>query len=173
MGSGKSTLGRALGCATALRFIDLDTYIERRFHANVRDIFARRGEEGFRDLERRMLLEVSCFENVIVACGGGTPCAFDNMEVMNATGTTVWLNASDERLWQRLRLGKHRRPLIANLSDDELRDFISTQLVRRTPFYSKAQYTFDADRLDSREMIDSSVCAFCRMLQLPINDSSI
>ena len=87
MGSGKSTLGRALAQATGLTFIDLDTYIEQRFHANVRDIFAQRGEDGFRRLERMMLHEVSEFEDVIVACGGGTPCFFNNMEHINSHGT--------------------------------------------------------------------------------------
>ena len=89
MGSGKSTLGKALSKATGLRFIDLDTYIECRYHANVRDIFAEKGESGFRDIEQRMIREVSDFEDVIVACGGGTPCFFNNMEVMNGAGLTV------------------------------------------------------------------------------------
>lgn len=73
MGCGKSTLGRALGRATSMEFIDLDHYIETRYHKNVREIFATEGEERFRDMERRMLREVGEFENVIIACGGGTP----------------------------------------------------------------------------------------------------
>lgn len=128
MGSGKSTLGRALGRATGRTFIDLDNYIEQRFHANVRDIFASRGEEGFRDIERRMLREVSQFEDVIVACGGGTPCFYDNMEVMNAAGLTVMLDVSIDRLHSRLCLGRRRRPLIAAMTDDELRAYITQAL---------------------------------------------
>ena len=120
MGSGKSTLGKALSKATGLRFIDLDTYIECRYHANVRDIFAEKGESGFRDIEQRMIREVSDFEDVIVACGGGTPCFFNNMEVMNGAGLTVLLAASVPRLLERLKLGRRRRPLIAAMTDTEL-----------------------------------------------------
>lgn len=74
MGCGKSTLGRNVARMTGFQFIDLDNFIEARFHASVKEIFASRGEEGFRDIERRMLIETSDFQDVIVACGGGTPC---------------------------------------------------------------------------------------------------
>lgn len=160
MGSGKSTLGLALSHATGLQFIDLDTYIERRFHANVRDIFAARGEEGFRDIERRMLLEVSQFEDTIIACGGGTPCFFDNIDVMNRAGLTVFLEASHTRLLERLKLGRSRRPLIAAMTDSQLSDYITEALGRRMPFYTKAIASFSADWLDSRTQIDQSVADF-------------
>lgn len=160
MGCGKSTLGRALARATGKQFIDLDNYIEQRFHANVRDIFASRGEDGFRDVERRMLLEVSDFEDVIVACGGGTPCFFDNMERMNAAGLTVWLTATPETLHRRLCLGRHRRPLIAKKTDDELRQYIGETVAARSPFYSQAASTFSGDRLDDQAQIDESVGLF-------------
>lgn len=173
MGCGKSTLGKALDRGTDLQFIDLDNYIERRFHANIRDIFASRGEEAFRDMERRMLEEVSQFEDTVIGCGGGTPCYFDNMERMNASGTTVWLNASTGRLWERLRVGRRRRPLIASLSDDELRAFIDEQLAIRRPFYSQAQYEFDADRLDNAEMIEQSLIGFTDMLHIPLTPPNI
>lgn len=113
MGCGKSTLARALAKYTGLQFIDLDNYIERRFMANVRDIFARYGEERFRDMEHRMLLEVADFENVIIACGGGTPCFHNNMEIINTHGTSIWLQASDSILHHRLVRGRHKRPLLA------------------------------------------------------------
>ena len=84
MGAGKTTIGRVLARELGLDFYDLDWYIEDRFHKKIPDIFAEQGEEGFRDIERKMLHEVAEFENVIVSCGGGTPCFFDNMEYMNA-----------------------------------------------------------------------------------------
>lgn len=160
MGSGKSTIGRALAKTTGHQFIDLDNYIEQRFHANVRDIFAERGEQGFRELERRMLLEVSEFEDVIVACGGGTPCFFDNMEVMNARGLTVMLDASHDTLLRRLKMGRTRRPLIARMSDEELADYIRQALEARMPFYSKALSTFSGEELDDRQQIEASVQSF-------------
>lgn len=102
MGCGKSTLGRALSKQTGIELIDLDHYIERRFHRSITDIFAIEGETRFRDLERRMLEETGEFENVVIACGGGTPCFGNNMEFMNSHGTTVYLEASEERLLDRL-----------------------------------------------------------------------
>ena len=94
MGSGKTTLGKALAKHLCKEFIDLDTYIECRFHASVKQLFAQRGEEGFRDLERRMLHEIADFEDVIVACGGGTPCYFDNMDYIVGHGFAIYLTTS-------------------------------------------------------------------------------
>lgn len=160
MGSGKSTLGRAVSKATGMQFIDLDAYIEQRYHANVRDIFASKGEDGFRDVERRMLHEVSDFEDVIVACGGGTPCFFDNMEHMNSKGLTIMLTATNESLQRRLKVGRNRRPLIASMTDEELNTYISEALNQRMEFYSQAAETFSGDRLDSKQQIDETVKLF-------------
>ena len=74
MGTGKSTLGRAVARLGDIRFIDLDHYIEGRFHRSVSQLFEERGEDGFRKVEQAMLHEVGEFEDVIIACGGGTPC---------------------------------------------------------------------------------------------------
>ena len=76
MGSGKTTLGKAYSAATGLQFVDLDWYIEERMHKSISDLFAERGEDGFRLLEQKMLHEAGEFENVLIACGGGTPCFF-------------------------------------------------------------------------------------------------
>ena len=167
MGSGKSTLGRALGRATGMTFIDLDNYIETRYHSNIRDIFARSGEQAFRDMERRMLDEVSQFEDVIVACGGGTPCFGDNMDLMLGRGTTVFLRASHDRLLQRLKAGRARRPLIAALDDAALDSHTTAALAARMPHYSRALHTFDSDRLDSRDQIDRTVDLFIHQFNLP------
>ncbi len=149
MGCGKSTLGRSVAALTGWQFIDLDNYIEQRFHRTVKEIFAEYGEDGFRKRERAMLQEVADFENVIVACGGGTPCFFDNMEWMNRQGTTVFLDTSIDKLHTRLMRGRHKRPLIADKSDKELLIFIREALEKRMPYYSQAEKRFIADLLDS------------------------
>ncbi|MCM1504869.1 MAG: shikimate kinase [Muribaculum sp.] len=149
MGCGKSTLGRTVSALTGWQFIDLDNYIEQRFHRTVKDIFAEYGEEGFRKRERAMLQEVADFEDVIVACGGGTPCFFDNMDWMNARGTTVFLDTSIDKLHKRLMRGRHKRPLIADKNDEELLQFIQAALESRMPYYSRALTKFTADLLDS------------------------
>ena len=84
MGAGKTTVGKVLSQQLGLSFIDLDHYIEGRYHKTVGQLFAERGEEAFRDIERRMLREVAAFENVLVSTGGGAPCFFDNIEFMEA-----------------------------------------------------------------------------------------
>lgn len=124
MGSGKTTLGKALAQKLGVDFIDLDLYIETRYHKTVREIFAESGEERFRQIEKSLLHEVADFENVIIAAGGGTPCFFDNIDYMNGHGTCVYLKASVEELCKRLAGGRESRPLLRGKSDEELRLFI-------------------------------------------------
>ena len=113
-----------------------------------------------------MLHEVALFENVIIACGGGTPCFYDNMEFMNAHGTTVFLNADIEKLHTRLMRGRHKRPLIANKSDEELREFILAALDKRMKFYSMAKAVFTSDLLDTRSQIDDTVELFLQQFEI-------
>ena len=160
MGCGKSTLGRNVAAIMHIPFIDLDIFIEQRFHRNVREIFAERGEDGFRQIERNVLHEVGDFEDTIIACGGGTPCFFDNMDFMNSHGTTVFLVGSEERIFNRLKRGKHKRPLLANLNDDELRLYIRQKIEERMPFYGKAQRRFGSDRLDSEVQVGETASRF-------------
>ena len=102
MGSGKTTVGKALSKETGMMFYDLDWYIESRMRKTVSEIFAERGEEAFRKLEYNMLHEVAEFEDVIISCGGGTPCFFDNMDYLNQQGEVVYLKASPDTLYKHL-----------------------------------------------------------------------
>lgn len=160
MGSGKTTLGRAVEARTHISFIDLDEYIEAKQGMSISDIFKKTGEDGFRNLERQALRELSQKEDILVACGGGTPCYFDNMELMNRCGTTIWLEASTSKLLLRLSQAKSSRPLIAQMDDSQLRDFIISSLEKRAPHYSKAKTRFCADFLDNMTEIDRSVNKF-------------
>lgn len=160
MGSGKTTLGRALSVATGRRFIDLDHYIENRFCCSVRDIFQQQGEDKFRQIERNMLHEVADFEDVIVACGGGTPCFYDNVDYMNEHGITVFLDTPIERLHSRLMRGRAKRPLIADKNEEELKTFIIKALEQRMPFYSKANHKFSSQYLETESEVSVSVKQF-------------
>ena len=162
MGCGKTTFGKALAAATGLKFIDLDHYIVEKQQATVPEIFAKVGEEGFRRIEREMLLEVAGLEDTIISCGGGTPCFFDNIDVMNAHGTTLWLQASHECLFSRLIRKREKRPLLAGKTDEEIREIIHTQLEARSPFYSKAKHTWKGDSLEDRRQIDDNIADFLR-----------
>ena len=147
MGAGKTTLGKAFARQMNISFIDLDWYIEERFHKTVGELFTERGETGFRELERSMLHEVAEFENVVISTGGGAPCFFDNMEFMNGAGQTVYLKVSVEELAKRLELCKSTRPILKGRSGDELKAFIAESLEKREPFYSKASIVFDAEEM--------------------------
>jgi shikimate kinase len=157
MGAGKTTVGKALSKELGATFYDLDWYIESRMRKTVAQIFAERGEEGFRKMEYNMLHEVAEFENVIISCGGGTPCFFDNMDYLNQQGQTVYLKAAPEVLYHHLLMGKVERPLIKGKSPEELITFIRQQLDKREPYYSKAKYTLDVSLMDNYEKIKISV----------------
>lgn len=149
MCAGKTTIGKALAKKLGYSFYDLDWYIEERFHTKVSRIFAEEGEARFRDMEQRMLHEVAEFENVVISCGGGTPCFFDNMEYMNSVGSTFYLKASPETILSHLAMSRGERPLLKGKSPEELRTFVTDQLQQREPYYAKAQYEIDVNVLDS------------------------
>lgn len=157
MGSGKTTVGKALAQDLNLTFYDLDWYIESRMHKTVPQIFAEKGEEGFRKIEHNMLHEVAEFEDVIISCGGGTPCFFDNMDYMNGQGDTVYLKATPEVLYGHLKMGRTERPLLKNKTPEEMQEFIEEQLVTREPYYSKAKNVLDVNLLDNYDKIKISV----------------
>lgn len=166
MGCGKTTLGKALQKASKLQFIDLDNYIEARYRMNIRDIFTIKGADVFRDMEQRMLHEIGEFEDVIIACGGGTPCFYDNMEYMNSHGTTVWLKASHERLLDRLIKGSYKRPLLHGKSPEEIDTIIKEALIVREPFYYRASVVFPSDLLEDSQQISYTVNQFMKVMKL-------
>ena len=130
MGAGKTTVGKALARELGLTFYDLDWYIEGRMRKTVPQIFAEKGEEGFRKIENAMLHEVAEFEDIVLSCGGGTPCFFDNMEYLNRQGDTVYLKATPDVLYKHLKMGKTERPLLKNKTKEEMYRFIEEQLVQ-------------------------------------------
>ena len=166
MGSGKTTVGKALSKDTGMMFYDLDWYIESRMRKTVSQIFAERGEEGFRQIEHNMLHEVAEFEDVIISCGGGTPCFFDNMDYLNQQGDVVYLKATPETLYKHLMMAKVERPLLKDKSPEELIAYITEHLKERAPFYEKARHILDVNVLDNYDKIAISVERIRTLLSL-------
>ncbi|TND09006.1 MAG: shikimate kinase [Bacteroidetes bacterium] len=154
MGSGKSTMGRELAQLLELSFIDLDKKIEERYGRDIPSIFATEGEKYFRDIEQQMLNELLESDNYVMACGGGTPCFFDNMDKMNEAGTTIYLKMSTDALAERLFSTQDQRPMLAGKNDTELWMFVHEKLQEREPFYLKAKYKVKAKDLKSSELAE-------------------
>ncbi len=147
MGSGKTYWGKKWAAANQLDFIDLDDVIEKNAGKTIVEIFETGGEAWFRELEAAALRECAFLQNTIIACGGGAPCFFDNMQWMNAHGITIYLSATPEQLRDRVFLEREKRPLFNNLQDAAVLDFIRKKLQERKAIYNTARLVVQTDRL--------------------------
>ncbi|SEM38019.1 shikimate kinase [Chitinophaga rupis] len=148
MGAGKSYWGKQLAEHWSLPYYDLDEIIVAEEEMAISDIFATKGEDYFRERESATLRGlVQREEAFLVSCGGGTPCFQDNMDFMNNNGTTVWLNPSVPVMVERLQRKKYKRPLIQDLPDEDLTDFIEKKLAERQPFYQQSKHIIESDHI--------------------------
>ncbi len=152
MGSGKSSVGKKLAAKIGYDFVDLDKLIEKEYQLTIPEIFSTKGEKEFRAMEHNTLKKILEMSNQVVACGGGTPCYYNNMELMNSNGTTVYLKMSADALVSRLRNAKVKRPLIENKTEKELHEFVNRQLEKREDDYHKAQYIVKGKDLNVDEL---------------------
>jgi shikimate kinase len=145
MASGKSAVARAIANLSGLKYIDLDDFISQKEGMRIPDIFKQKGEIYFRKKERLYLDEIlSQKATIIVAVGGGTPCYGKNMALINQKATSIFINTPLNILVNRLISEKTTRPLVADLNDADLPEFVAKHLFERMPFYEKAQYTIAA-----------------------------
>ncbi len=161
MGSGKSLMGAALAKELGVSFFDLDKTIEKKAGKDVTAIFAAEGEKHFRELEKQALAELLEEDDCVIACGGGTPCFFDNMEKMNAAGVVIYLKMSVDHLAERLEADKDSRPLLGGKSGHELWTQVQETLQVREPDYLKAKYKVKAKDLKPAELAE-----FVRLYEL-------
>ncbi len=152
MGSGKSTFGKRLADKLNYNFIDLDDYIEAKYNTTIKEIFATKGQDYFREIEKENLLEIIKNENTVIAPGGGTPCYFDNMNIMNNAGFTVYIRQGTNCLHQRLNRSKKFRPLIENMKHFELVEYLETTMEIRAPFYRQAKITIAGKGLSTQKL---------------------
>ena len=153
MGCGKSRWGRRIAKHYGFRFTDLDTLIEQRENASIPEIFDQLGESGFREREHEALNSISAEENIIIATGGGAPCFNNNMENMNHIGETIYIEASPELLRERITNSKTERPLVKNLSQEELLNYINRHIQNRLPFYQQAKYKIVSGDLELEDFV--------------------
>ena len=154
MGSGKTTHGRKLAGVLGYSFMDMDTGIEKEQGMTINEIFEKKGEDFFRLLEQDLLLKIFRLDNLVVSTGGGVPCFGDNLEMINKNGISIYLKLTPEMLTSRLRFSGKTRPLVKDLPDDELLNFVYHQLEEREVWYMKATIICNAMNLDINELAD-------------------
>jgi shikimate kinase len=157
MGSGKTHWGKQLAAQLKIPFYDLDEVISTKENKSIAEFFAHSGEEAFR-IKERETLETLIDENtsMVLSCGGGTPCFFNNIERMKKYGVVVWLNTHIEVLHARLVKEKNTRPLISKITDEELRSYIIRKLNERRMYYEQADVILDnEDSISMNEFIQT------------------
>jgi len=149
MGSGKTTLGKKLARRMSFEFIDLDKSIEKKTGKTINHIFNKIGEDFFREEERKVLKTKLSGNSFVMAVGGGTPCFFNNMELMNQSGLTIYLKLTHEKIFERLKNKTKNRPLVNRLNNDDLMEYIRVNLAKREKWYLQSALIIEDDEQDS------------------------
>ncbi len=152
MGSGKSTLGKGLAKALGISWLDLDTEIESRYKISIPDFFSKYGETAFRDVEHKVLNDLASTPDIVISTGGGVPCFHNNMELMNQSGLTIYLEATPEIILTRIGPYAWKRPLFQRMDGTDILEKITMHLRSREKFYRQAQITIDAANPDIEEL---------------------
>ncbi len=153
MGAGKTTLGKKLARKLGYSFYDIDKAFEHKYKTSVDLFFHKYGEEVFRQLEHELLMSTFQFTNTVISTGGGTPCYYNSMELINKNGISLYIKLSPEALYRRLTEAKKRRPLVAKKSEDELKQFIKDKLKEREEYYLQAQYQISGISVNTNNLI--------------------
>lgn len=156
MGSGKSVLSQKLSRKIGIPFVELDEMIEKKCDLSIERIFTTKGELFFRKLEHQLFVELlENDEDLIISTGGGTPCYFNNHELLQKEDVvSIYLKASIDTLFSRLVDEKHKRPLIAHLNEDEAKEFIAKHLFDRSFYYNQANFKVSVDGRSIETIVD-------------------
>lgn len=152
MSSGKSTIGKQLARKMNMEFIDIDEAFESKYKMSITDFFELFGEDKFRELEHTILLESFKQNNIIISTGGGTPCFYNNMQLINEHGISIYLKLHPNSIIDRLLHTKKQRPLLKNLSQDELSNYVNIQLSKREFYYQQARFTYTVESKKPNEV---------------------
>jgi shikimate kinase len=148
MGCGKSTWAKLLKREVNMPSFDMDDIIEDISCTSIYDLFYEKGEAEFRNIEHQVVQDLAKLnKGYLIACGGGTPCFNNNMDIMNKDGATIYLKASEQFLYNRLLKERLHRPLIAMYDNLELKNFIAETLKEREQYYNKATAIIDIETI--------------------------
>ena len=154
MGSGKTTLGKKIAKHLNKTFLDLDNEIEKQEGVAVEEIFSKEGEVNFRQIEKNVLRKfIASEEGFVMALGGGTPCFYNNMELINDSGISIYLKYNAGMLVSRLVNAKSVRPLLLNKTKMELRKYVENTLEQREKTYSECQYIIEGDNVGVEDVL--------------------
>jgi shikimate kinase len=157
MGAGKSTVAKNLAKNINFEWLDLDEIIVSREGISINDIFKTKGEIYFRKLEHQIFkdLIVSNNNSFVLSVGGGTPCYANNHEFLKLENvSSIYLQASIKTLYSRLLPSRNERPLISNLNEDEMMDFLAKHLFERSYFYHQAKFVVQTDGKSPEEVVN-------------------
>ncbi|MEC4048819.1 shikimate kinase [Flavobacterium sp. SUN046] len=155
MGCGKTTVAKILSERLKIKRVDLDQLIEIYSGLSIEKLFLDKGELYFRKLEHQLFLDqIDNLEPKVLSTGGGTPCYFDHHKLLQTDKVvSIYLKASLNTLVNRLKFGKKKRPLIANKTDDELKEFIAKHLFERNYYYNQASFVVEVDGKSLQEIV--------------------
>ena len=154
MASGKSAIGKLLSLKLNLPFIDLDNYIETCEGISISAIFSTKGEIYFRKKESEYLQELINLKNdCIISLGGGTPCYGNNMDIITNNSKSIYLSATINTIFERLKSETSQRPLVATIGKENLKEYIAKHLFERSPYYSKAEEIISVDNKTIEQIV--------------------
>lgn len=159
MGCGKSSIGRILATRRGLRYIDLDTAIEQEEGCSIPEIFAKKGEAGFRAIESRVLEKISVGKGgVLLSCGGGVILAPENRSILQNRFLCIWIDVPEGELLSRLKHQRAHRPL---LREADYREKVSRMLKARSPLYRETgEFIYSWKTGDSPEESARTIISF-------------
>jgi len=159
MGSGKSSTGRKIASSLRWHFADTDKVVEEHEGLTVTELFEQKGEDYFRKAETRALRTVSERSRTVIACGGGTPCSSENMEIMKSTGVIVYLKLPAGALASRLLKSRTKRPLLRGTGETGMTERVQELLDRRTEWYGQADAVVDgmSDTVEDMTSVIASI----------------